>query len=194
MNEGFSTRQVLLGLGVWLTLAVIAGLRDVPASLQPPLPQVVLATLSVSLIAAGFLIPRLRSWAFSVDERLLVGLHLSRFVGAWFLVLQARGELPWAFAVPGGIGDIVVALLALVLIATLRAKEARGRAAYLAWNVVGFIDILLVVLTAARLGVEDPSSMAALFQFPLCLVPTWLVPVIIASHVFLFARLSRTPA
>jgi len=48
-----------------------------------------------------------------------------------------------------------------------------------------------VVVTAARLGVADPESMAALLQLPLSLLPTFLVPLIIASHVVLGVRLAR---
>jgi hypothetical protein len=35
--------------------------------------------------------------------------------------------------------------------------------------------------------------MRALTHLPLSLLPTFLVPLIIASHVVIFARLSRTP-
>jgi hypothetical protein len=55
--------------------------------------------------------------------------------------------------------------------------------------VVGLVDILCVVMTAARLGVTAPDSMAALLRPPLSLLPTFLVPLIIASHVQLFRRL-----
>jgi hypothetical protein len=53
------------------------------------------------------------------------------------------------------------------------------------------VDILFVVLTAARLALAEPQSMAALLRFPLSLVPTFQVPLIIASHILLFARLRR---
>jgi hypothetical protein len=38
----------------------------------------------------------------------------------------------------------------------------------------------------------DPASMQALLVLPLSLLPTFLVPLIIASHVLIFARLRRT--
>jgi len=57
--------------------------------------------------------------------------------------------------------------------------------------VLGLADILFVVVTAARLGVADPESMAALLRLPLSLLPTFLVPLIIASHVVLGVRLAR---
>jgi hypothetical protein len=37
----------------------------------------------------------------------------------------------------------------------------------------------------------DPESMAALLRLPLSLLPTFLVPLIIASHVVLGLRLGR---
>jgi hypothetical protein len=57
--------------------------------------------------------------------------------------------------------------------------------------VLGLLDILFVVATAARLGLAAPASMQALLRLPLCLLPTFLVPLIITSHVLLAIRLAR---
>ena len=56
---------------------------------------------------------------------------------------------------------------------------------------LGLADILFVVVTAARLATTDPASMVALLRLPLSLLPTFLVPLIIACHVFLGLRLAR---
>jgi hypothetical protein len=117
--------------------------------------------------------------------------HLTRFVGFYFLALYARGELPWAFAVPGGWGDIVVAAAALLLVLFVPPDRPAGRRAYLAWNVVGLLDIVGVVLTAARLAFADPTSMSALLDLPLSLLLTFVVPGIIATHVWMLGRLAR---
>ena len=79
----------------------------------------------------------------------------------------------------------------LLLIGPPRGALRRG--AYIAWNVFGVADILFVVVTAARLGTIDPESMVALGRLPLNLLPTFLVPLIIASHVVLGIRLTRGP-
>lgn len=123
-----------------------------------------------------------------LDLRALVALHITRFVGFYFLFLYHRGELPYAFAVPGGWGDIIVAILAL-LVCVLPIKEALRSRAITAWNVIGFVDIALVVVTAARLGLENRFQMRALTYLPLSLLPTFLVPLIIATHVIIHLRL-----
>jgi hypothetical protein len=162
------------------------------AALRPPAPQLILAGLTIVLLLGARLWAPLRQFVATVDVRALVLFHVTRFVGFYFLALHARGDLPWAFAVPGGWGDNVVAAAALLLVLGVRPDSPRGRRAYLAWNVFGLLDILGVVLTAARLAFTDPASMRLLLRLPLSLLPTFVVPVIIATHVLMLARLART--
>ncbi len=184
--------RVALTVGVlWLAIATTAVAGGLIEQLRPPGPQVVLAVLTALLVAAGTFVPPVRRWALGLDPRVPVALHLTRFVGAYFLVLYGRGELPYAFAVPGGIGDVVVATLAGVLLLTTSPHTRVGRRLYLGWNVLGLIDILAVVATAAREWLTDPESMRPLVTMPLGLLPTILVPLIIATHVLLFVLLRR---
>ena len=64
----------------------------------------------------------------TVDLRALALFHVTRFVGFYFLVLHARGELPWAFAVPGGWGDNITAAWVLVLVTFVGPDTSGGRA------------------------------------------------------------------
>jgi hypothetical protein len=43
------------------------------------------------------------------------------------------------------------------------------------------------------MALADPASMGPLRTLPLSLLPTFLVPLIIASHVLIFWRLYRPP-
>jgi hypothetical protein len=134
-----------------------------------------------------------RDWLMAVDVRVLVLVHVTRLVaGLSFLVLYRRGALPYAFAVPGGVGDIIVAVLAIGIVLAADARTTRGRWLLGAWNLLGLADILMVVATAATIGAGDPAALAALLQLPLSLLPTWLVPIIIATHVIIFVRVLRS--
>jgi hypothetical protein len=61
----------------------------------------------------------------------------------------------------------------------------------LIWNSIGLIDIIFVVSSALRFGLKDWQSMHALRELPLSLLPTFLVPLIIAAHILIFVRLIR---
>jgi hypothetical protein len=49
----------------------------------------------------------------------------------------------------------------------------------------------MVVASATRVNLTDPGQLRPLTHLPLSLLPTFLVPLIIASHIVIFARLSR---
>jgi len=183
--------MVFQGTGVWLLLALVLGASGLLRDARPPLPQVLIVGLAAAVLVLFWTPTAFRRWALAVDLRGLVAFHVTRFVGIYFLVLYNRGELPYGFAVPGGTGDIAVAVTAIGVCLFARPATAVGRGAFLAWNVFGLADIVFVVVTAARLWLTDPDSMSALLRLPLSLLPTFLVPIIIATHVIIFARLAR---
>ena len=175
----------------WLLVAGWAGAAGLLRPLRPPMPQVLIVGLATLVGVLGLTVARLRAWLAAVDERVIVALHLTRFVGVYFLVLHGRGQLPYAFAVPGGWGDIAVAGAAIVLITATRATSRGGWMAYSVWNLAGLLDILFVVVTAGRLGLQDPNALQVLLRLPLSLLPTWLVPLILSTHVLLGVRLAQ---
>jgi hypothetical protein len=178
---------------LWLGTAFFAGQQLLLQRLPPfGLPAVVLG-LSAVLLLAYFRLATVRAWVDALDLRTLVLLHVTRFVGLYFIVLSRRGLLPYDFAVPGGIGDIIIATLALVVVFAPLADASRARAIRI-WNVIGLIDITLVVLTATRLNLANPLQMSAMTYLPLSLLPTFLVPLLIATHLIIYARLTRPAA
>lgn len=173
---------------VWLAVALLVGASGLLAAAPRLTPQMSLAALSLALLALFWKSAAIRTWASHLSLRALALVHVVRFVGAYFLILHARGELPYSFAVPGGWGDIAVAGTALI-VSFVPPDHPNGRRVWFIWNALGLADILFVVVTAARLGLDDPTSMRALTLLPLSLLPTFVVPIIIASHVVLFVRL-----
>jgi hypothetical protein len=181
-------RFVTLVLLAWLCFAVgLAGSFHNPSA---PAVAATVWTLTALVLIACWKIGPIRAWTSNVDLRWLLLFHLTRLVaGAYFLVLCWRGELPCAFARPAGWGDIIVAVLALAVIAVMRTEFAKTLLLF--WNTIGLIDIVFVVFSALRFGLRDWQSMHALRELPLSLLPTFLVPLIIASHVLIFVRLAR---
>ena len=183
-SQRFTVRVVIVLL-IWGVSAALLGVAGVLASLLPPFPQVILFGLVALLLIAYGLSSEFRRWLSAIPLTWLVSVHLVRFVGFYFLWLYEQRQLPFAFAVLGGWGDIVVGTFALVLL----FLPTGSRLIYLVWNTLGFVDILFVVSTATRLALVDSASMAALLRFPLSLLPTFIVPVIIFTHVVIFLRL-----
>jgi hypothetical protein len=182
------SRVVMLVLFGWLSFAV--GLTGWFHSASAPVVAVTVWSLTALALLACWKIGPIKAWTLNVDLRCLVLLHLSRlFAGAYFLVLCQRGELPCVFATRAGWGDIFVAVLALAVVAATRTRFAKTL--LLLWNTIGLVDIIFVVFSALRFGLRDWQSMHALRELPLSLLPIFLVPLIITSHVLIFVRLAR---
>lgn len=186
--DGSGNKSVGLILGAWFCIASAVGVAGWLEGANAPLIAVTVWTLTLLTLVACWKVPLLQTWVMSVDLRWLVMLHLTRFVGLYFFFLSSRGELPFAFAAPAGAGDVVVAILAALL---LLLPEARNWTILIIWNTIGLTDILFVVLLALRLGLQDRQSMHALREFPLSLLPTFIVPLIIVSHILIYIRAIR---
>ena len=183
-----SNRVVTLVLLGWVCFAVgLAGWFQNASALAV---AATVWTLTALVLFVCWKVRAIRACVLNIDLRWLVLLHLTRlFAGAYFLVLCQRGQLPCAFARPAGWGDIVIGVLAVAVASALHTQF--GKTFLLSWNTLGLIDIIFVVASALRFGLQDWQSMHALRELPLSLLPTFLVPLIIASHVLIFVRLPR---
>ena len=182
---------VFVILIIWFFIALLAGLSGVLYKLTPPTPQVVIFGQVLLLIVLFNLSKSLRLWMQSINLKYLIAVHISRLVGIYFLYLYSLRLLPYDFAVKGGVGDIIVAVSALILVICNFDNRKLNERIYLAWNTIGMLDIIFVVLTAARLSIDDRQSMTELFRLPLSILPTFLVPIIIFTHIIIYTRLFR---
>ena len=53
----------------------------------------------------------------------------------------------------------------------------------LAFHVIGLLDLLLVVINAARISFANPASMRILTEAPRVIVPIFFVPLTIFLHI-----------
>jgi hypothetical protein len=169
----------------WLGIALLVGYTGILRSTAVPMPVFAFA---MTLTVLGLLAVRrdLRDRVLGVGVRVLVGIHISRFVGFYFLSLYRDGLLPRDFAVPAGWGDIFVAVTAIMVLVAFRPETPRGRTAYFTWNVLGLLDILMVLSQAVRMMRSDPLMQGGFTSLPLIVLPLFLVPIIIVTHVMIF--------
>lgn len=151
-------------------------------------------------IAAGLLLfprwPLLRRIVDAIPQKWLVGIQTYRAEGVIFLILYASGRLPGAFALPAGIGDVIVGVLAMITAISYR-DGGRGSTAWLrTWNLLGMAD-LAVAVTTGFLTSPSPVQLLALDRpntlvtaFPLVLIPVFLVPLSVLLHLASLRKLS----
>src|SRR5579863_10149462 len=138
------TVVILAWYGVVSGLAIHDAFRASPTARSPMLPIFILAPV----IFALWLILRSEAMTKAVDATplsWLVGLQVYRAIGGVFLVLWGTGQLPWQFAVPAGVGDVLVGLTAIPIAMAAATDSAVGRKAAYQWNLLGIIDLAVAV-------------------------------------------------
>lgn len=195
-----AARTVLPIIGAWLAAALVAAWAGVFSSDGPPLamatavsapPLIVLALLTWS--------PAFQAWARSLDLRFLVTLQMWRIAGFALLAAWGVGALPGGFAIPAGLGDVLVAVLAPFVVWAIGRPQ--GRKAFLAFTALGIADLVLAV-TLGLLhspGIEvltgGPTT-AAMGVLPLAFIPAFGVPLTLSVHIVSLytARFARETA
>jgi uncharacterized membrane protein len=133
----------------------------------------------------------------SVPRQWVIAVQFYRVEGAIFLMLYASNLLPGPFALPAGVGDVTVGILALAIgINTSGDRQLTSRTV-LRWNLFGLAD-LIIALATGFLTSPSPFQMFAfdhpnelISVFPLVLIPTFLVPLAIILHIFSLLQLRR---
>ena len=195
-------RNAGLVLIIWFAAALALSWLGFFAGGPDRIPTIELGLLLPILVGAIALArsTALRRIVDTVPQAWMVGIQIYRTIGAIFLTLLAAGQLPAAFAVPAGAGDVLVGLLApLVALAVARGwKGASGLV--LAWNILGLLDLVTAVstgfLTAPSpmqlLSFDAPNLLAS--AFPLVMIPVYAVPISVLLHLASLMKLRREQA
>jgi hypothetical protein len=129
-----------------------------------------------------------REFALSLNPRILTALQTWRCIGFTFVLLEARGVLPAVFALHAGYGDMFIGITAAFV--AWQLAEPQHRNSFIAWQLLGIIDLVVAVSTGTTARLLDPhgASMSAMTVLPLSLVPTFLVPLFLMFHVICIAQ------
>jgi hypothetical protein len=188
---------VLIG---WLAVAQYLGAANTYFASTATAVPLVLFGLLIPLTVAAIALWQSQSVARLVSAiplHWLVAAQVYRVAGGIFLVLWADGRLPWQFALPAGIGDVVTGSIAVV-VAALLARNAVGahRATY-AWSLFGIADLVVALTMGAMtspgrahlLAFAAPNLLVS--SYPLVMVPTFAVPLALMLHGLVLWRLRR---
>ena len=179
----------------WFLVALVLGLADAYKAAPDRIPTIQYG-IFIPLVVGAWLI--LRSPAVgriidAVPQPWIVGVQLYRALGVIFLILYANHQMPGLFALPAGIGDVTVGLLAPV-VALAYARNARRNAGRVTtWNILGILDLVVAITTgfitspSALFSYEPPNALIAIF--PLVLIPVYLVPLSLLLHLASLAKL-----
>jgi hypothetical protein len=118
---------------------------------------------------------------------LLVAVHTWRIVGIAFLWGMTQGLLDPAFAIPAGVGDILIGVTAIPFAIFLWKGYSWSKYAVAVWSVLGIADLV----NAISLGLitEPGFGTSTILTFPWILVPTVGVPFALALHGIVLYRL-----
>lgn len=193
---------VLLSLGLlaWFAVAHVIGQANVywaPHNLR--LPTIPLGIILPIIVAVPLLL-RSRRIAALVDAiplSWLVGVQVYRVIGGVFLVLWWDERLPEEFALPAGIGDVAVGILAVVVAGMLVSGTANARSSAYAWCLFGIADLVVAVTlgtltspgTLHLLAPDQPNLLIT--AYPLVMVPTFAVPLSIILHALCLWKVHR---
>jgi hypothetical protein len=196
VTHGVRNRTIVV-LVAWFLFALGGSLLGVfDSGPRPPLLLGLAFVVPVAAFVACYLTSaRFREFVLSLDLRALSLAQSFRVVGIVFVILYLLGALPGAFALPAGWGDFAIGITApLVAWSWKRPFPYRT---FIVWNVLGSLDLvnamsLGVLASASPVGILAGDVTTRLMgQFPLSLIPTFFVPLLLIFHLICFIRVGK---
>jgi hypothetical protein len=191
--------RVLVVTALWFFVAIALGLSGALGGADRPpigLPLAMIIPL-LAFVVDGRLGAPLFGLVRALPLSTLIAIQTFRIVGASFLVASwTQSALPAAFALPAGLGDVTIGLLAPFVAAAVSRGVPGHRFWAIAWNVAGLVDLT----SAVFLGITHTSSLLGIFathpttdalaRYPFNLITTFLVPIAVVLHALALRRLA----
>src|SRR5262245_29172452 len=139
---------IVVFLAGWVVTVWLLAVRGAFASLSnsSAIAQVTFVPLVILILLGAALFAATRSAVLTAaldaaPLSWLVGIQVYRVLGLVFLLAWSRGFLPGYFALPAGIGDALVGVLAIPLAIGLRSNSPFVCRFALGWNISGVGDL-----------------------------------------------------
>lgn len=185
----------------WQAIAQYLGSANIYfATGDTAVPTLLLGLMIPLMVAAAglWLSGAIANLVSAIPLHWVVAAQVYRVAGVIFLVLWAGGRLPWQFALPAGIGDVMTGILAVVVAARLAQNAAGARNAVYAWSFFGIADLVVAVMMGAMTSPGRPHLLAfeapnlLITSYPLVMIPTFAVPLALMLHGIVLWRLRES--
>jgi hypothetical protein len=205
MAKAQATTKSVVGavLALWFVLVFYLGEQGafVRPDEAPPIPILLGVTVPLFIFLAAYLISQaFRQLVLSADLRVLSAIQAWRAGGLGFLALYANGVLPSLFAWPAGLGDIFIGVTApWIMLTLIRQPDFRASRLFLAWNLLGILDLVVAVGTGVLssgfvAGLAGAITTAPMAHLPLVLIPAYFAPLFIMLHLAALFQARHSPA
>lgn len=190
-------------LGLWgaavVPLAQAGILMPPPTVTDPPIALMPLLGGAALLWILGAYTETGRAMLSGLDQRHFMGFQVFRVMGGLFLIGWAMGDIPWEFALPAGVGDILAGIAAIQALSALNRNAPDARAKVIRANIVGMLDFVVAVGTGILtsegfLHLLSKDAPNIINNYPLALFPAFIVPLFIAFHLFSIRALRKGEA
>ena len=144
--------------------------------------QFVLSLIVVGLLAKWYAVPQLAEKPLQLTLMVLLVPHAFRHIGMTFVVptLNQPG-MPADFATAAAYGDLLSGFLALAALIALKGRWVVAIPLVWIFSIVGTADLT----NALR---QDGAIM---YMGATWFIPTFIVPILLVTHVMIFSRLIR---
>lgn len=194
------SKTVVVGLILWLVLqAYLAYTGFYLEIATEPYRFLLAAPPALLLILGVFVSKKGRNWVHMISLKALTIIHVVRIpvelVLYWLFLYKMVPEL---MTFSGRNFDILAGISAPIVYYFAFVKKAIGRNGLLFWNVICLLLLLNIVANAIlatpmpiqQFAFDQPNL--AILHLPMVWLPTFVVPVVLFSHLVAISRLLRT--
>jgi len=175
----------------WLAFSAYAGTIGFLLSTFVFIPQAVI--IFIPMIIGIVVLKKSQAFQAMIDavpSHWIIAIQTYRILGVMFLILYAQRLMPAQFALPAGIGDIIVGFSAPFVAYFLYVGKSWGRSLAIWWNYFGLLDLAIAVSMGFFTSPQPYQALAQslpndlLFQFPLSTIPMFAVPLGVLLHIY----------
>jgi hypothetical protein len=185
------SKILLFVLPLWIVFQTILSIGGFYQETSSTPPRIVLFGVLPAVLLIIAYLAFFREFVDRLPLKLLTAIHIVRIpVELTLFWLFGAGMVPQIMTFEGANFDIASGILAIIVLFIAFRGEKVSRPVIIAFNIIGLI-LLSVIVTVAALSVQSPMQQMSFDQpnravlfFPYVFLPTIIVPIVLASHLF----------